>query len=310
MKKYRGKIIAAAVVAAVLVFVYWWGGNSPALHGWKVAENQAESTIKDDKPQENKKEQKSEDNKNAEVPADTAPEQQEPQPAAVAPGSTATPENRPQNPDNTPMTAEEKIELAEKIAESSAGGTVSAPAHQETSVIYPEQNSIEVSGEEDNAPAPMTPQESKAEVQNEGEHTCTLSVRCDSILSNMAWLDPAKVELVPSDGVIFAEKTVTFYEGESVFNLLSREMKKNKIHMEFENTPLYNSAYIEGIANLYEFDCGELSGWMYKVNGWFPNYGCSRYKLKDGDKVEWVYTCNLGVDVGGYYSSSGGQKSE
>ena len=63
---------------------------------------------------------------------------------------------------------------------------------------------------------------------------------------------------------------------------------------------------IEGIANLYEFDCGELSGWMYKVNDWFPNYGCSRYELKDGDKVEWVYTCDLGKDVGGDYSAQNG----
>ena len=62
---------------------------------------------------------------------------------------------------------------------------------------------------------------------------------------------------------------------------------------------LYNTAYIEGIANLYEFDCGELSGWMYRVNGEFPNVGCSLYKLKDGDTVEWVYTCDLGRDVGG-----------
>ena len=45
--------------------------------------------------------------------------------------------------------------------------------------------------------------------------------------------------------------------------------------MEFENTPMYNSAYIEGIHNLYELDCGERSGWMYKVNDWFPNYGCA-----------------------------------
>ena len=75
------------------------------------------------------------------------------------------------------------------------------------------------------------------------------------------------------------------------------------IHMEFEDTPMYNSAYIEGINNLYEFDCGELSGWMYKVNGWFPNYGCSRYQLKEGDVIEWVYTCDLGVDVGGFYST-------
>lgn len=140
------------------------------------------------------------------------------------------------------------------------------------------------------------------------ELTCTLSVRCDTILNNMEWLDSAKVDIVPRDGVIFAEKTVVFYEGESVFNLLLREMKQNKIHMEFVNTPIYNSVYIEGIANLYEFDCGELSGWMYKVNDWFPNYGCSRYELKAGDKIEWLYTCDLGADIGGNYAAA--QKEE
>ena len=133
----------------------------------------------------------------------------------------------------------------------------------------------------------------------------SLSVRCDTILDNMDWLDPEKVELVPEDGVIFPSTQVTFYEGESVFNVLQREMKKAKIHMEFSDTPMYNSAYIEGINNLYEFDCGELSGWMYKVNGWFPNYGCSRYQLQDGDVVEWVYTCTLGKDVGGFSAVGG-----
>ena len=36
--------------------------------------------------------------------------------------------------------------------------------------------------------------------------------------------------------------------------------KANKIHMESSFTPVYNSAYIEGIHNLYEFDVGKLSG--------------------------------------------------
>ncbi len=45
---------------------------------------------------------------------------------------------------------------------------------------------------------------------------------------------------------------------------------------------MYNSYYVEGIGNLYEFDCGSESGWMCKVNGWFPNYGCSSYTLSDG----------------------------
>lgn len=139
------------------------------------------------------------------------------------------------------------------------------------------------------------------------ELTCTLSVRCDTILQNISQIAPQKLDIVPKDGIIYEERTVTFYEGESVFNILLREMKKNKIHLEFENTPIYESAYIEGIGNLYEFDCGELSGWMYKVNGSFPNYGCSRYKLKNGDKVEWVYTCDLGKDVGGDYSQGNGR---
>ena len=145
-------------------------------------------------------------------------------------------------------------------------------------------------------PLPVEPQEA---VVGETARTCTLSVRCDTILTNLADLKPEKAELVPVDGVIFPPTLVTFYEGESVFNLLQREMRRNQIHLEFVNTPIYNSAYIEGIHNLYEFDCGNLSGWMYKVNGWFPNYGCSRYSLQDGDLVEWVYTCDLGRDVGG-----------
>ena len=129
--------------------------------------------------------------------------------------------------------------------------------------------------------------------------TCTLSINCSTILDNLDLCDPEKADLVPEDGWILQPLTVTFYEGESVFNVLQRVCKRQKIHMEFENTPIYNSAYIEGIHNLYEFDVGELSGWMYQVNEWFPNYGCSRYQLKDGDVIDWVYTCDLGKDVGG-----------
>ena len=153
-------------------------------------------------------------------------------------------------------------------------------------------------------PDPKEPQDA---VISDKELACTLSVRCDTILDNIKRLDKEKVELVPEDGIIFAECEVTFYEGESVFNLLLREMRQNGIHMEFVDTPIYNSAYIEGIANLYEYDCGELSGWVYRVNGWVPNYGCSRYELKEGDRVEWIYTCDLGRDIGENYSEKSGK---
>lgn len=148
-------------------------------------------------------------------------------------------------------------------------------------------------------PQPVEWQDVK--VDKDKKLKCTLSVVCKTILDNMDDLKEEKKELIPEDGVIYKAQEVTFYEGESVFNILLREMKKNKIHMEFEMTPIFNSNYIEGIANLYEMDCGELSGWMYKVNGWFPNYGSSRYKLSDGDVVEWIYTCDLGRDIGDTY---------
>ena len=147
-------------------------------------------------------------------------------------------------------------------------------------------------------PIPVEPEDVEI---GDAEYTCTLSISCATILDNMDLCKKEKRELVPEDGWILKPMTVTFYEGESVFNILQRTCKQQKIHMEFENTPIYNSAYIEGINNLYEFDVGNTSGWMYKVNGWFPNYGCSRYQLKDGDVIEWVYTCDLGKDVGGDY---------
>ena len=68
--------------------------------------------------------------------------------------------------------------------------------------------------------------------------------------------------------------------------------------MEASYTAMYESYYVEGINHLYEFDGGELSGWMYKVNGQFPNYGCSSYTVKAGDVIVWLYTCDLGKDVG------------
>jgi len=136
------------------------------------------------------------------------------------------------------------------------------------------------------------------EVDKGKTYTCTFSIECSTILNNLSMLDADKLECVPSNGVILAKTTVTFYEGESVFDVLQRLCKEKGIHMESSWTPIYNSAYIEGIHNLYEFDCGELSGWMYRVNGWYPNYGCSRYQLKQGDVVEWRYTCDLGEDVG------------
>ena len=135
------------------------------------------------------------------------------------------------------------------------------------------------------------------------ELTCTISISCSTILSNMDKCEESKKEWVPDNGVILSATTVTFTEGESVYDVLQRVCRDNGIQMDASWSGKYGSAYVEGIANLYEFDVGSGSGWMYKVNGWFPNYGCSGYTLSQGDVISWVYTCDLGDDVGGGYAT-------
>ena len=84
-----------------------------------------------------------------------------------------------------------------------------------------------------------------------------------------------------------------------MFDVLQRVCEASELQLEYSWTPLYDSYYVEGINHLYEFDCGFESGWMYKVNGWFPNYGCSAYELQGGEEIVWYYTCKgLGTDVG------------
>lgn len=292
MSKHKNKIIAGIIVVISLTFVFWYGGDAPGLRGWKT-EKEDDFTVVHINA--------------AEVPEETVGDISVEEEAV-----SDRNENIPLRQDSTPVIESEKIP---EDTQSSAEETPASAEIKQSDEEYSEEQGMvinEATGKDqyrtdpvpEGKPIPVEPENA---IITDKELTCTLSVRCDAIFKNIGWLDAEKADIIPKDGVIYAEQNVTFYEGESVFNVLVREMKRSKIHMEFENTPIYNSAYIEGIANLYEFDCGELSGWMYKVNGWFPNYGCSRYQLKQGDRVEWVYSCDLGWDVGGQFSARNGR---
>ena len=128
------------------------------------------------------------------------------------------------------------------------------------------------------------------------DNTCTFVIECKTILDNKDKLKKGLEKYVPDDAVIFS-KTVGFDSGESVYDILRRICDENSIQMEASYTPAFSSYYVEGINNLYEFDCGQGSGWMYSVNGVFPNYGCSSYKPANNDKIAFRYTCELGYDL-------------
>lgn len=97
-------------------------------------------------------------------------------------------------------------------------------------------------------------------------------------------------------GAILKSTKVSIEEGDTVLDVLKKVTKQNRIQMEYRGSGA--TAYIEGIQNLYEFDKGPKSGWMYSVNGTFMKKGAGTTEVKPGDKIEWVYTLDLGKDLG------------
>lgn len=123
--------------------------------------------------------------------------------------------------------------------------------------------------------------------------TCTIAISCATILDNMDSLVDAKKDIIPSDGTILATTTVTVEEGQSVYDALRKACQQAGIPLDASGANAYGTTYVKGINNIYEFDCGSLSGWKYCVNGVYPNYGCSSYILKEGDRIVWNYTCTM-----------------
>ena len=285
-KKHKYKIIAAVCALAVLTGAFLAGGslgeNTPAVAKSSTSDI-AVITEKTTVLQ----------SKNESTPPAQSP-------------TKATEKNKSEQSTTAPTsTKQAKSEQSVVSNQTSKSSGSSSSASSKTS----SQNSQSTSGTKqdkyktdpvpEGKPQPVEPQEQEI---TDNTLKCTFSISCATVLDNMNLLDKSKREIIPDDGWILEPVTVTFNEGESVFDVLKQVCKDNKIQLEFVLTPVYNSYYIEGINNLYEFDCGSISGWTYEVNDWFPNYGCSRYEVKNGDVIEWHFTCNNGADVGSNYA--------
>lgn len=286
LKKHKYKIIAAVCALAVLTGAFFAGGSLGDIAPAVVKSSTSDVAVS----AENTTVSQSTNESTAPTENHTkATEKNKPEQKATAPTSTSKTKSEQSAVSNQ----------TSKSSSSSSSTSSKTSSKNSQSSTNTKQDKYKTDPVPEGKPQPVEPQEQEI-VDNTLK--CTFSISCATVLDNMDILDKSKKEIIPDDGWILKPVTVTFNEGESVFDVLKQVCKDNKIQLEFSFTPIYNSAYIEGINNLYEFDCGSLSGWTYEVNDWFPNYGCSRYEVKNGDVIEWQYTCDLGGDIGGYYS--------
>ena len=97
-------------------------------------------------------------------------------------------------------------------------------------------------------------------------------------------------------GDIISPKQFKIESGDTAFTILKREVENRSIPIKFSG--IGPTIYVKSINNLGEFDGGPLSGWMYSVNGEFPQYSAGIYELEKDDILRWQYTKNLGEDIG------------
>lgn len=113
----------------------------------------------------------------------------------------------------------------------------------------------------------------------------TLLIRCDTVIGRR--------DDIPESGDILSE-SLGIENGDTVRDVLIRAAREHGLHIDAAGGKNY---YVRAIENISEFDFGDLSGWMYRVNGEFPSVGCSEYVLRDNDRIEWLYTTDMGEDL-------------
>jgi len=146
----------------------------------------------------------------------------------------------------------------------------------------PDEEAVSGNGEESEAAAPQ-------------RNTVTLHIRADNFVAS-DYFGQSWAGIIPPNGVILPTTTFEFQDGDTVYDVLRQAGRTHGISVSSRGTTF--GIYIEGINGLFEFHGGPLSGWMYSVNGWYPNFGAARYFLQPGDRIEWNYTTDLGRDLG------------
>lgn len=91
---------------------------------------------------------------------------------------------------------------------------------------------------------------------------------------------------------ILSETSAEVSPGETVQSFTEKVLGARGISYRFR------SGYMVSIDGLSEFDEGPGSGWMFSVNGTFPQQAAASTPVRDGDRVQWRYTTDLGADIG------------
>ncbi|MDD4171515.1 MAG: DUF4430 domain-containing protein [Syntrophomonas sp.] len=174
-------------------------------------------------------------------------------------GALTISENQAAEPTSTGDRQAGNIKTPEPQAQADSDRLVQNPSLQAST---PDNSAAQVSGGSQAAPSPQ-----------ERVKTVSISIK-------------------KQEGSYILDKTpVSIQEGDSVLSVLIRAGKDHGIPVVFSGSK--KAAYIEGINNVFEFDQGPESGWIYKVNGVQATQSSGAYLVTANDEITWVYVTSL-----------------
>ena len=185
-----------------------------------------------------------------------------------------------------------KASINTSAQSSSSKKKTSTQSQTKAKAQQPSKKSSKKSGKKSNAATTTSPQSSAPASEKTQREYCTISVECKSILSNMDKLKAGHESFVPENGIIIAKKQYEISAGDTAFDILKKACADSSVSLESSYSSVFQTYYVEGINQLHEFDCGNESGWKYSVNSVNPNYGASKYKLKNNDSIVFYYVCS------------------
>ena len=180
---------------------------------------------------------------------------------------------KPENPtqENTikSSTNRQKAQVSSTTKASSTSSTVSNS--KSTSTTLTQNTSSTGTNETNNANA---------------EIRVALNISLEALIKNPHALPEHQQKLlVPNTGFLAENEILKVKANSTVLDVLKSFLDTKGIHYDIKN-----SAYVSGINNIYEFDAGPNSGWLYRVNGKLADRGAGSYNLRNGDIILWEYT--------------------
>lgn len=144
----------------------------------------------------------------------------------------------------------------------------------------------------------------KTSLEKGKKYNCAVNINGEKSIKQISLEDDQTIPEEPNTayiyikgykGVILTKTKVEIQENDTVMSLTKRVLRANGIDYKG------SSGYIASIDGQGEKDKGPGSGWMYSVNGEFPDIGADSVDVYDGDYIKWLYTVDLGKDIGNPY---------